>query len=145
MLNRIQSVFDRRLEAYSTLLPLTDVNPEERPTFLTQAERIDLEAKMAAWFYTKGSGLLLSGRAFMQFQETRKTLIDLNKDTECVRREFSPGERTIQRLAAESGVDQLPGAVPGRYVTATGHHIGSPRRCRSWPRRPADWVDRGGA
>jgi hypothetical protein len=74
VLARVPELFDRRFDAYSHLLPLTDYGPEKQPKDLTAAERGDLADKLTTWFYENGAGLLLSGRAFVQFQRARDTI-----------------------------------------------------------------------
>lgn len=59
-------MFNARLTAYASLLPLTR-NPETRAG-------VELEAALNRWFYSSGNGLLLSGDSFRSFQQLRKDL-----------------------------------------------------------------------
>lgn len=65
-LARAAQVFEKRFDAYAALLPLTQ-EPKA-------GERAELAAKLTEWFYADGAGLLLSGRAFEQFQNVRQAL-----------------------------------------------------------------------
>jgi hypothetical protein len=86
---RAAELFQRRLEAYSDLLPLTDYGNDKNPKKLTLEQRNDLEARLRAWFYAKGAGLLLSGRAFEQFQKTRMTLVTKDASGFAIHKELS--------------------------------------------------------
>lgn len=73
-LQRTAPLFEKRLESYAKLLPHLDVGSEEQPRSLSPSECAELENKLKEWFYDGGSGLLLSGRAFHQFQVVRRQL-----------------------------------------------------------------------
>jgi hypothetical protein len=89
ILARAPELFQRRLEAYGDLLPLTDYGKENNPKELTLDQRKDLENRLRAWFYKKGAGLLLSGRAFEQFQRARTTLVMRDADPSAIQKELS--------------------------------------------------------
>lgn len=52
-LARAPELFQRRLEVYGDLLPLTDYGRENNPKELTLDQRGDLENSLRAWFYKK--------------------------------------------------------------------------------------------
>jgi hypothetical protein len=66
VLARVPELFQKRFDAYSDRLPLTHYGTEANPEELSPTERSELADKLTAWFYGKGTGLLLSGRAFKQ-------------------------------------------------------------------------------
>jgi len=88
-LARAPELFQRRLEVYGDLLPLTDYGRENNPKELTLDQRGDLENSLRAWFYKKGAGLLLSGRAFEQSQRARATLVMTDADPSAIQKELS--------------------------------------------------------
>jgi hypothetical protein len=73
----------------SHLLPLTDYGRETDPKELTLNQRRDLEEELRAWFYKNGAGLLLSGRAFEQFQKARTMLVAKDADRFVIHKELS--------------------------------------------------------
>jgi hypothetical protein len=73
-LGRLSSLFEKRFDAYSSLLPLTEYGTEADPRELDRQARDGLANRMTAWFYEDGAGLLLSGRALEQFNRARETL-----------------------------------------------------------------------
>jgi hypothetical protein len=89
VLARVSELFQKRFDAYSDLLPLTDYGPEDNPKNLTHTERRKLADRLTAWFYGKGAGLLLSGRAFDQFLKTRRTLVRAGSSNDDIRNELS--------------------------------------------------------
>jgi hypothetical protein len=89
VLARAPELFQRRLEAYGDLLPLTDYGRETDPKELTLNQRRDLEEELRAWFYKNGAGLLLSGRAFEQFQKARTMLVAKDADRFVIHKELS--------------------------------------------------------
>jgi len=105
VLSRAQSLFERRFDAYGRLLPLTHYGPENQPKDLGPNARKDLADKLTAWFYERGSGLLLSGRAFEQFQRVRETLTTEDAGPDVLRNEFS---RLRTDLKIDLGVRQPP-------------------------------------
>jgi hypothetical protein len=64
-----------RLEAYQTLLQLTNVGPPGKAMRLSPRERRKRAAALTAWFYG-GGGLLLSGDAHRAFYAARARLED---------------------------------------------------------------------
>jgi hypothetical protein len=48
-----------------------------------------LEERLRVWFYEKGAGLLLSGRAFEQFQKARMTLVTKDASGFAIHKELS--------------------------------------------------------
>jgi hypothetical protein len=97
VLARTQPLFERRFEAYGRLLPLTDYGPENHPKQLDLTQRELLAEKLSDWFYEKGAGLLLSGRALEQFNAARNVLRTPNARPEAVRKELS-GLRTDLKI-----------------------------------------------
>jgi hypothetical protein len=73
-LERVGSLFEKRFEHYSRLLPLTRYGTESAPSELDLKERNALADRLTDWFYADGAGLVLSGRALGQFNRTRETL-----------------------------------------------------------------------
>lgn len=88
-LARVPSLFEKRFEAYASLLPLTKYGAEDRPKVLNRARRRKLTDDLTAWFYHEGRGLLLSGRALTQFNRVRETLGEVCVEPGRVRDEFS--------------------------------------------------------
>jgi hypothetical protein len=88
VLARAPQLFEKRFDAYSRLLPLTDYGPADKPKDLDSRARNTLEEQLANWFYDQGSGLLLSGRALVQFQSVRATLKE-STDPKEIRDAFS--------------------------------------------------------
>jgi hypothetical protein len=89
VLARAPELFQRRLEVYGDLMPLTDYGKENNPKEFTLDQREDLESRLRAWFYEKGAGLLLSGRAFAQFQRARTALVKREADPSAIQKELS--------------------------------------------------------
>jgi hypothetical protein len=82
-LNRVASLFDRRLPVYVKQWKLTEYGPEDEPWELELPEREKLVDQMRDWYYADGGGLLMSGRAFNYWRVARDTLL---------KREASPEE-----------------------------------------------------
>jgi hypothetical protein len=89
VLARASDLFEKRFDAYGRLLPLTDYGPAGNPKDLTLAEREDLENRLSTWFYERGAGLLLSGRAHEQLVKVRKLLLEKAVDKADIRDAFT--------------------------------------------------------
>lgn len=89
VLARSASLFEKRFEAYSRLLPLTEYGSEVRPKVLDLQARRRLANDLRLWFYSEGAGLLLSGRALTQFQNVRRILKEVSVEPARVRDELS--------------------------------------------------------
>ena len=114
VLARIAPLFERRWEAYSKLLRMTDYGSEDEPKQLSEGDRRGLAEKLTRWFYEDGGGLLLSGRAHEQFLRARATVSDVCAKPSAVREELS---RLRTDLKIDLGVRQpeerdLPMALP---------------------------------
>jgi hypothetical protein len=108
-LGRTQSLFEKRFDVYARLLLLTDYGTENEPRRLDKAARAELSGQLRDWFYKCGGGLLLSGRAFDQFQRVSRELASSHATDADIRMEFSklrtdlkidlgvrqPGEREV--------------------------------------------------
>ena len=105
VLARAESLFERRFEAYGRLLPLTKFEEEEHSADLDSAARDELADKLITWFYDGGSGLLLSGRSFEQFQKVRETLRSESATPLTLRAAFS---KLRTDLKIDLGVRQPP-------------------------------------
>jgi hypothetical protein len=93
-LGRAGSLFEKRLDAYKSLLPLTEYGSEDSPRHLRPDEKKALADRLRAWYYQDGAGLLLSGRAHKQFQQARQYLdedrgaVDVNRVLSKLRTDF---------------------------------------------------------
>jgi hypothetical protein len=105
VLARTQPLFEKRFEAYGELLPLTDYGPENQPKDLGRDERKKLANRLREWFYKGGAGLLLSGRAFEQFQSAREALSNPCASSADIRGELS---QLRTDLKIDLGVRQPP-------------------------------------
>jgi hypothetical protein len=89
VLARASDLFEKRFDAYGRLLPLTEYGPKGNPKDLTLAEREDLSTSLRDWFYERGAGLLLSGRALEQFEKVRELLVKEAADKDDIRKAFT--------------------------------------------------------
>jgi hypothetical protein len=89
VLARLAQLFDKRVEAYARLLPLTDVGPEGQARRLDVNEGTTLATSLREWYYREGAGLLLSGRSSSQFETVRNLLQQHSVDPDRLRAEFS--------------------------------------------------------
>jgi hypothetical protein len=72
-LARVPELFQKRFDTYSELLSLTDF--AGIASVGSDGEALSSAAdRMTTWYYANGAGLLLSGRAFEQFHQTREIL-----------------------------------------------------------------------
>lgn len=89
VLTRASSLFGKRFEAYARLLPLTDYGRKEDPADLDPTARRELADRLAKWFYVEGAGLLLSGRALVQYLRVRTKLRETDSTPTELWKEFS--------------------------------------------------------
>ncbi|WP_132195150.1 hypothetical protein [Kribbella orskensis] len=104
VLARVPPLFDRRFVAYGRLLALTDVGSAAQPRELDLPERSELADGLMAWYYEQGAGLLLSGRAFAQFQRVQDALLAQYTEPAALQLEFS---RLRTDLKIDLGVRQV--------------------------------------
>jgi hypothetical protein len=88
-LSAVQPLLEARLPAYEALWELADYGPEGSPKQLSDEERRELVARIRAWYYTNGAGLLLSGRARRQWTAVQKQLLATPSDAEAIRKAMS--------------------------------------------------------
>ena len=66
-LQAVQPLTEARIKRYTLLWPMTDFGTEDHPKRLTIQQRLGVADELRRWYYERGSGLLLSENARLQW------------------------------------------------------------------------------